>query len=201
MGVHNWYLRKEQTIMTYQSATPKRPLAHCKVAHYPTTANAHWTRHQPLLHLYLFLNSSEKPKNLFIFFSVSEYWVCSMARKKIREYDSKRLLKQHLKRLSGIDLQIRSAQVWITMLFMFPPASPMLNSVFLNPCLLDFYFYFRFMWKDCDFCCFFFLKVLFSIKCMMGNLGIWWSLLKLYHGFVVGIFKNSSLFSALTFMH
>lgn len=34
-----------------------------------------------------------------------------MARKKIREYDSKRLLKQHLKRLAGIDLQIRSAQV------------------------------------------------------------------------------------------
>ncbi|KAE8721018.1 ATP-citrate synthase alpha chain protein 2 [Hibiscus syriacus] len=34
-----------------------------------------------------------------------------MARKKIREYDSKRLLKQHLKRLANIDLQIRSAQV------------------------------------------------------------------------------------------
>ncbi|XP_011023850.1 PREDICTED: ATP-citrate synthase alpha chain protein 2-like isoform X2 [Populus euphratica] len=34
-----------------------------------------------------------------------------MARKKIREYDSKRLLKEHLKRLSGIDLLIRSAQV------------------------------------------------------------------------------------------
>ncbi|KAK3421381.1 hypothetical protein EUGRSUZ_G02039 [Eucalyptus grandis] len=34
-----------------------------------------------------------------------------MARKKIREYDSKRLLKQHLKRLANIDLPIRSAQV------------------------------------------------------------------------------------------
>lgn len=34
-----------------------------------------------------------------------------MARKKIREYDSKRLLKEHLKRLAGIELQIRSAQV------------------------------------------------------------------------------------------
>ncbi|KAJ3702140.1 hypothetical protein LUZ61_005845 [Rhynchospora tenuis] len=34
-----------------------------------------------------------------------------MARKKIREYDSKRLLKEHLKRISGIDLQILSAQV------------------------------------------------------------------------------------------
>ncbi|XP_074584645.1 ATP-citrate synthase alpha chain protein 3-like isoform X2 [Curcuma longa] len=34
-----------------------------------------------------------------------------MARKKIREFDSKRLLKEHLKRLTGIDLQIRSAQV------------------------------------------------------------------------------------------
>ncbi|KAL0923732.1 hypothetical protein M5K25_007801 [Dendrobium thyrsiflorum] len=34
-----------------------------------------------------------------------------MARKKIREYDSKRLLNHHLKRLSGIDLHIRSAQI------------------------------------------------------------------------------------------
>ncbi|KAH9733988.1 ATP-citrate synthase alpha chain protein 2 [Citrus sinensis] len=34
-----------------------------------------------------------------------------MARKKIREYDSKRLLKEHLKRLAGLDLQICSAQV------------------------------------------------------------------------------------------
>ncbi|KAJ3681317.1 hypothetical protein LUZ60_015806 [Juncus effusus] len=34
-----------------------------------------------------------------------------MARKKIREYDSKRLLKEHLKRLAGIDLQILSAQI------------------------------------------------------------------------------------------
>jgi len=34
-----------------------------------------------------------------------------MARKKIREYDSKRLLREHLKRLVGIDLQILSAQV------------------------------------------------------------------------------------------
>ncbi|XP_050117438.1 ATP-citrate synthase subunit alpha chain protein 1-like isoform X3 [Malus sylvestris] len=34
-----------------------------------------------------------------------------MARKKIREYDSKRLLKQHLKRLAGIELQINSALV------------------------------------------------------------------------------------------
>ncbi|CAM8883366.1 unnamed protein product [Rhodiola kirilowii] len=34
-----------------------------------------------------------------------------MARKKIREYDSKRLLKEHLKRLAGFELEIRSAQV------------------------------------------------------------------------------------------
>ncbi|XP_057494998.1 ATP-citrate synthase alpha chain protein 2-like [Actinidia eriantha] len=34
-----------------------------------------------------------------------------MARKKIREYDSKRILKEHLKRLAAIDLQICSAQV------------------------------------------------------------------------------------------
>ncbi|KAL9226346.1 hypothetical protein vseg_002170 [Gypsophila vaccaria] len=34
-----------------------------------------------------------------------------MARKKIREYDSKRLLKEHFKRISGFELPIRSAQV------------------------------------------------------------------------------------------
>ncbi|KAJ7943668.1 ATP-citrate synthase alpha chain protein [Quillaja saponaria] len=34
-----------------------------------------------------------------------------MARKKIREYDSKRLLKEHFKRLSGNELPIKSAQV------------------------------------------------------------------------------------------
>ncbi|KAF3340510.1 ATP-citrate synthase alpha chain protein 3-like protein [Carex littledalei] len=34
-----------------------------------------------------------------------------MARKKIREYDSKRLLKEHLKRLAGIDLKMLSAQI------------------------------------------------------------------------------------------
>ncbi|XP_057844213.1 ATP-citrate synthase alpha chain protein 3 [Cryptomeria japonica] len=34
-----------------------------------------------------------------------------MARKKIREYDSKRLLKEHLKRLGAIQLEIKSAQV------------------------------------------------------------------------------------------
>lgn len=34
-----------------------------------------------------------------------------MARKKVREYDGKRLLKQHFKRLAGIDLPINVAQV------------------------------------------------------------------------------------------
>ncbi|KAI5445778.1 ATP-citrate synthase alpha chain protein 1 [Lathyrus oleraceus] len=34
-----------------------------------------------------------------------------MARKKIREYDSKRLLKEHFKKISGKDLPIKSAQV------------------------------------------------------------------------------------------
>ncbi|GER48751.1 succinyl-CoA ligase [ADP-forming] subunit beta [Striga asiatica] len=34
-----------------------------------------------------------------------------MARKKIREYDSKRLLKEHFKRMSGSELEIKSAQV------------------------------------------------------------------------------------------
>ncbi|KAG9449858.1 hypothetical protein H6P81_009823 [Aristolochia fimbriata] len=35
----------------------------------------------------------------------------TMARKKIREYDSKRLLKEHLKRLFGIEVDVKSAQV------------------------------------------------------------------------------------------
>ncbi|KAI5069615.1 hypothetical protein GOP47_0015916 [Adiantum capillus-veneris] len=34
-----------------------------------------------------------------------------MARKKIREYDSKRILKEHLQRLAGISLDIHSAQI------------------------------------------------------------------------------------------
>ncbi len=34
-----------------------------------------------------------------------------MARKKIREYDSKRLLKAHLKRLKGTELPLNVAQV------------------------------------------------------------------------------------------
>ncbi|KAL2903307.1 ATP-citrate synthase alpha chain protein 1 [Bienertia sinuspersici] len=34
-----------------------------------------------------------------------------MARKKIREYDSKRLVKEHFKRISGSELPIRSAQI------------------------------------------------------------------------------------------
>lgn len=34
-----------------------------------------------------------------------------MARKKIREYDSKRLLKEHIKRLAGLDLPLKAAQV------------------------------------------------------------------------------------------
>ncbi|KAK4777837.1 hypothetical protein SAY87_018024 [Trapa incisa] len=34
-----------------------------------------------------------------------------MARKKMREYDSKRLLKEHLKRLGGYELSIKSAQI------------------------------------------------------------------------------------------
>lgn len=34
-----------------------------------------------------------------------------MARKKIREYDSKRLVKEHYKRISGSELPIKSAQV------------------------------------------------------------------------------------------
>jgi ATP citrate (pro-S)-lyase len=36
-----------------------------------------------------------------------------MARKKIREYDSKRILKEHLQKLAQISLAIKSAQVHI----------------------------------------------------------------------------------------
>ncbi len=38
-----------------------------------------------------------------------------MARKKIREYDSKRILKEHLKRISGISLGMKSAQVCLNL--------------------------------------------------------------------------------------
>jgi hypothetical protein len=34
-----------------------------------------------------------------------------MARKKIREFDSKRLLKEHMKRLANVDLPLNAAQV------------------------------------------------------------------------------------------
>jgi hypothetical protein len=34
-----------------------------------------------------------------------------MARKKIREYNSKRIFKEHLKRLAGIEVDIKAAQV------------------------------------------------------------------------------------------
>lgn len=44
-------------------------------------------------------------------FVLGEQVVKKMARKKIREYDSKRLLKEHFKRLSGYELGIKSAQV------------------------------------------------------------------------------------------
>jgi myosin-crossreactive antigen len=40
-----------------------------------------------------------------------------MARKKIREFDSKRILKEHLKRLAGISVDIKSAQVESPILF------------------------------------------------------------------------------------
>lgn len=42
-------------------------------------------------------------------FGENQAW--EMARKKIREYDSKRLLKEHFQRLSGRELPIKSAQV------------------------------------------------------------------------------------------
>lgn len=51
-----------------------------------------------------------------------------MARKKIREYHSKKLLKEHLKRLASIDLDIKSAQVR----FQFNQISLLMLPCFLN---------------------------------------------------------------------
>lgn len=34
-----------------------------------------------------------------------------MSRKKIREHDSKRLLREHIKRLAGLDLPLKTVQV------------------------------------------------------------------------------------------
>lgn len=58
-----------------------------------------------------------------------------MARKKIREYDSKRLLKEHLKRLANIDLQIHSAQV-LSLSSLHPPrcSSFFRNLLYGFPC-------------------------------------------------------------------
>ncbi|KAF3968644.1 hypothetical protein CMV_007490 [Castanea mollissima] len=47
---------------------------------------------------------------MLLFHRLERNWK-EMARKKIREYDSKRLLKEHFKRLSGRELPIKSAQV------------------------------------------------------------------------------------------
>ncbi len=40
-----------------------------------------------------------------------------MARNKNREYDSKRILKEHLKRIAGISLGMKSAQVCLNLWF------------------------------------------------------------------------------------
>jgi len=47
-----------------------------------------------------------------------------MARKKIREYDSKRLLKEHIKRLANIQLTINSVQVCPLPLPLESPTAP-----------------------------------------------------------------------------
>ena len=69
----------------------------------------------------------------------------NMARKKIREYDSKRLLKEHLKRLTGIDLQICSAQV--SALFFFHSWIRVFFCLFLW-CQHDFIEILRFLLSD-----------------------------------------------------
>ncbi|KAL3614162.1 hypothetical protein CASFOL_042236 [Castilleja foliolosa] len=70
---------------------------------YVSIAYNHFSSSESPIHLTL--SSPSKP------FFRTHYLLRTMARKKIREYDSKRLLKEHLKRLTGIDLQICSAQV------------------------------------------------------------------------------------------
>ena len=59
-------------------------------------------------------------------------WVLEreLARKKIREYDSKRLLKEHYKRLTGTELGIKSAQVSSISLTLILIASQI---CFMNP--------------------------------------------------------------------
>ena len=47
------------------------------------------------------------PSSLSLVFSLSS----KMARKKIREHDSKRLLREHIKRLAGLDLPLKTVQV------------------------------------------------------------------------------------------
>lgn len=52
----------------------------------------------------------------FLYFLWGGVFVPSkMARKKIREYDSKRILKEHLKRIAGISLGMKSAQVCLNL--------------------------------------------------------------------------------------
>ena len=45
------------------------------------------------------------------FFSSLSLFFLKMARKKIREHDSKRLLREHIKRLAGLDLPLKTVQV------------------------------------------------------------------------------------------
>jgi hypothetical protein len=53
---------------------------------------------------------------VFCFFGGGGIFVPSkMARKKIREYDSKRILKEHIKRIAGISLGMKSAQVCLNL--------------------------------------------------------------------------------------
>jgi hypothetical protein len=61
---------------------------------------------------------------VFVFFWFQEVFVflwgevfvpSKMARKKIREYDSKRILKEHIKRIAGISLGLKSAQVCLNL--------------------------------------------------------------------------------------
>lgn len=55
-------------------------------------------------------------QEVFVFFVGGGVFVPSkMARKKIREYDSKRILKEHLKRIAGISLGMKSAQVCLNL--------------------------------------------------------------------------------------
>ncbi|CAA7029605.1 unnamed protein product [Microthlaspi erraticum] len=88
--------------------TPKK--ARIIYAH-PVSLSNCLLHHLFLLCISLYLCNLNVLKLYVSLLSLSTFRSEKMARKKIREYDSKRLVKEHFKRLSGRDLPIRSVQI------------------------------------------------------------------------------------------